>query len=120
MFDYKLLLLAPKLMGISEKVLKVVRGEGEPGEVRIIIAELKGLLEEIPQLKGFLLLLEPIFAIIDKVGTEIFAKPGLLTDEEIMAGKALVEILGPVLKDLEREMADAAAAVELKDVDRLT
>lgn len=121
MFDYlKMISLAPKLMGTSEKILKIVKGEGQPGDIREVIEELYALLQEIPQLQGFLLLIEPILRIIDKVGTEIFDKPGLLTDEEIIAGKALIQILGPVLAQMEKEMADAAANVTVADVDRLT
>lgn len=120
MFDYlKLMTMAPKLMGISEKILKIVKGEGDPGEIRVVIQELHQVLKEIPQLQGFLLLIEPLVAIIDKVGTEIFDKPGLLSDEEIRTGKALISILGPLLGEMETEMRNAAAAVDPDDVDGL-
>lgn len=125
MFNLSLLALVPQLMGISQKVFRIVQGKGAPGEIREVITELRALLEQVPQLKGLLLLMDPILRIVDKVGAEIFDKPDMLekmgiTEEEVIAGKAIVEILGPMLGELEGELADAAAAVTVDDVDRLT
>lgn len=123
--NMQILMMLPKLMGLSDKVLRIVTGKPEPGDFREVLEEIHELLKSVPQLAGFLLMLEPLLKIVNAVGQELFldveraAELGL-TDEDIQQGRAITELLQPVLVKMHQEMMQAAANVEAKDVDGLT
>jgi predicted Zn-ribbon and HTH transcriptional regulator len=123
--NMQILLMLPKLMGLSDKILRIVQGKPEPGDVREVLEEIHNLIKMVPQLAGFLLLLEPVLKIVQRVGEELFLDPDKaselgLTDDEIRQGRAVTELLQPVLVSMHQEMMKAAANVEAKDVDGLT
>ena len=110
MFD--IFAILPKVFRTSQLILEVLKGGMTPEKLNVIVDELYGILTSIPQLQGFLAILQVLVKVVKVIIPALPMNPqiakllddGGVTTEEIDAAAVVLEIL----EELEKKaLADA-------------
>ena len=119
-----LLGLLPRIFSFGQKLIPLVQGKATRQDYDQIIDELHALIRDIPQLKGLLIIVDPLVRIVKAVIGELLNDPAKaqvlgLTPQDLIAGQAVTRLLGPLQDAMVLEMEDAKNAVTEDDVDKL-
>lgn len=119
-----LLGLLPKLFSFGQKVIPIVQGKATRQDYEEIIDELHALARDIPQLKGVLIIVDPLVRIVKAVIGELMNDPAKakvlgLTAEDLIAGNAVTKLLSPIQDSMVKEMEASRDVVTEDDVDKL-
>ena len=119
-----LLSLLPRIFSFGQKLIPIVQGKASRQDYEVVIDELYALVKEIPQLKGILIIVDPLVRIVKAVIGELLNDPAKaqvlgLTPGDLIAGQAVVKLLGPLQDEMVKEMEEAKNAVNEDDVDKL-
>src|SRR5688572_32787634 len=123
MFDSVQLMLAlPRLLKTGEIAVKIFREGGTPEDYNKIIDELWGVMQQIPALKGILVIIGPLVnaakvILPHVIGNEVEAKKmGFLNLDQVHELAVAVDIFEPLLERAIAEGQAAQAAITEADV----
>jgi hypothetical protein len=124
MFDtMQLMMLLPRVLKTSELAMKIFREGGTPEDYNKVVDELWGLMQQIPALKGLLVIIGPLVNAAKIILPEVIGRPetakqlGFISMHQVHELEAAVEIFEPLLERAIAEGQAAQAAITEEDVD---